>query len=107
MLHAFAKRVGPSKFRRTATLKFVRALPRLSGDFRENVSVTSVNALLHRQRTLAWRLSAVSAFSREWRELEASRSFVHSHRYHRPLNGLVPAATKRRFASLPINAVSQ
>jgi hypothetical protein len=107
MLHAFAKRVGPSKFRRAATLKFVRALPRLSGDFRENVSATAVNALLRRQRTLARRLSAVSAFSREWRELEDSRSFVQSRRNRRPLNRLVSATTKRRFASLPINAVSQ
>lgn len=52
LLHAFAKKVSPARFRRVSSLRFVRALPVLAPDFRENlITLTPLHGALRRRRT--------------------------------------------------------
>lgn len=52
LLHAFAKKVSPSRFRRVSSLRFIRAVPDLASDFKENlVAFTPLFGALRRRRT--------------------------------------------------------
>jgi hypothetical protein len=52
LLHAFAKKISPARFRRASSLRFVRALPERSADFKENVlAFTPLYGALRRRRT--------------------------------------------------------
>lgn len=100
MLHAFVKKVSPGQFRRSSVLRFAKARPKSSGDFRETLLTTAVSAVLHRQRLLARKLSASSTFSRAWRALL-------SYRVAEPICAVKTPSSfaKRRFAALPTSAV--
>lgn len=97
MLHAFAKKVSPARFRRTSVMRFTRAQPKRRADFREVLMLTSVSSAMRRQRFVVRKLNLAAPLSDVWRELAARR----------PENqqALSPQ-TKRRFASLPVNAVT-
>jgi ribosomal protein S4 len=99
LLHAFAKKVSPSRFRRASGLRFIRALPDLASDFKENlVAFIPLSGALRRRRT-ASSLSSGAYLSAPWRELLE----------HRAASGLPPkiaiSSAKRRFLSVPTQTV--
>jgi hypothetical protein len=52
LLHAFSKKISPSRFRHVSSLRFIRVVPELSGDFKENlVGFTPLFGALRRRRT--------------------------------------------------------
>jgi ribosomal protein S4 len=94
LLHAFAKKVSASHFRRASRLRFVSALPKLSSSFTENLSAFTPMFGANRRRTVAGFSSAY--LSAPWREaLVQKTSAVNAPR--------LPA--KRRFLSLPTHTV--
>ena len=102
LLHAFAKKTGPSRFRRSSVLRFKRAVPRIKPDFREHLLKTFTSSNLNRRRSLLLLLSGSSYLSAPWRE---------SLQYRAGRDQLSPApaatiySTKRRFLSIPLNAI--
>lgn len=63
MLHAFAKRISPSRLRRAASLRFKQVKVRLGADFRENLVTVVSTAGLHRRKLLVRKLNSVSYLS--------------------------------------------
>jgi len=102
LLHAFAKKVSPSRFRRTSKLRFHWATPKLSTDFQENVSALAPLFGSNRRQYLAQKLSTVAYLSSGMRELFAHRAAANSFgAITKPLT----LSTKRRFISLPVSRV--
>lgn len=96
MLHAFVKRVGPSRFRRAATLRFVRSRPQHNADFRVARLSTCVESALKRQRALIRKLGKIATLSTPWREVLNRRAAAASVQ-----QASVVAAGKYRFMPLP------
>lgn len=104
MLHAFAKKASPARFRRASTMRFMRAHPKRAGDFREILMLTSANSALRRQRRLVRALNLSAPLSRIWRELAMQRVTSRGDSAENLRSSTVSA--KRRFASLPSRAVA-
>jgi hypothetical protein len=99
LLHAFSKKISPARLRRASNLRFVRAVPDLSNDYRENlVTFTPLFGALRRRRT-ANQLSTSTYLSAPWRELLEYRTARNL-----PVSNLRTSA-KRRFLSLPARTV--
>jgi ribosomal protein S4 len=129
MLHAFAKRTSPSRFRRLSTLRFQQIHPRVRRDYKVNLRTHELTGALRRRRLLAHKLSRVAYLTPTWRELLAYRvespivlptvdftstevtaprtslasatntAVAYPEQYGQPFG----ATTKRRFAALPLN----
>lgn len=63
MLHAFAKRVSPSRFRRAAVTRFQRVHPRIVRDSKINRRTYELTRLRRFQRRVAHTLSRVAYLS--------------------------------------------
>jgi hypothetical protein len=63
MLHAFAKRTSPSRFRRAAVTRFKKVYPKLARDSKVNRRVYELTRRRRLQRTIAHRLSRVAYLS--------------------------------------------
>ena len=100
LLHAFAKKIAPARFRRAAVTRFKRVLPRTVFDFRENLLATANYAGLGHRCALARRLSASSYLSAPWRELLQGRAPLDPKRQCTSFGG------KRRFLALPIKVAA-
>lgn len=98
MLHAFARRTSPARFRRTSVLRFVNPLRRHIVDFRTGLLSTTASAALQRQRFLASKLGYAAALTASWREVLNCRGAAPTS-YQNISNNLVG---KRRFAPLPV-----
>jgi ribosomal protein S4 len=98
LLHAFAKKVGPARFRRATVLRFQRPTPNQTSDFRETLIASSALYGLGRRRKTAQALSHVSYFSSPWRELLRHQASAGS-------SSGRPLAQKRRFLALPMLTV--
>ena len=101
MLHVFVKRSGPSRFRRTANLRFVRLRPQHTTDFRTVRLSTAAGSALTRQRALIKKLCKGAAPSAPCREILNYRAvFRNAHQTKAPY-----ATGKRRFIPLPANVL--
>jgi hypothetical protein len=102
LLHAFAKKVSPGRFRRAAKLRFRWAHPKLSGNFQENIATLTPMFGSNRRRHTAKKLTAVAYLSPnmrellEYREISAATSAITK----APIKGV-----KRRFMALPTHRV--
>jgi len=103
LLHAFAKKVAPARFRRASITQFKRALPRIAGEFRENLLTTVSPAGLTRRRALSRELSKPAYLSAPWREL---LQYGGSRVQAAAVLNSARSGTKRRFLPLPIAAVA-
>lgn len=63
MLHAFAKRTSPSRFRRAAVTRFKRIHPKLTRDSKFNRRMYELSRRRRVQRTIAHTLSRVAYLS--------------------------------------------
>jgi hypothetical protein len=130
-LHAFAKRVSPSRFRLAAVTRFKRVKPKIWRDSKANRRIYELTRKRRLQRKIAHTLSRAAYLSPRWRELLAFREnspislpttdFAASARYSllaeqgATVKSLIPynaqygqpfsIAAKRRFASLPVNVL--
>jgi hypothetical protein len=99
LLHAFAKKISPSRFRRVSTLRFVRVRPQLAQDFKENLAAfIPTHGVLRRRRT-AGQLANNAYLSAPWRELTNYRA-----------SAATPTPTSKKgakslFLSLPTHVV--
>lgn len=116
MLHAFTRRTSPARFRRVANTRFQALVPRVTNNFKVNQTVYEQSRALRRRRLLSKQLSRSAYLSPTWRELLAHRfaalptastesalakvNASYPNRYGQPRS----VGTKRRFASLPVNA---
>lgn len=63
MLHAFAKRTCPARFRRVATVRFQAVSARVTDDFKANQVVYEQSRTLNRRRRLSRQLGRVAYLS--------------------------------------------
>ena len=63
MLHAFVKKISPSRFRRASSLRFVHVASDITDDFRENILHTQIDAGFDRRRRLVRKAAAASYLS--------------------------------------------
>lgn len=63
MLHAFARRTSPSRFRRASPIRFKRVRVVASRNYKHNVAVYEASRALRRRRLLARKLGKVAYVS--------------------------------------------
>lgn len=63
MLHAFAKRISPSRMRRAASVRVKQVKAKLVADFRENLAISVSTVGLQRRKLLVRKLNSVSYLS--------------------------------------------
>lgn len=63
MLHAFAKRTCPARFRRVATVRFQALRATVTDDFKANQTVYEQSRTLNRRRRLSRQLGRVAYLS--------------------------------------------
>lgn len=63
MLHAFTKRIAPSRFRRAATTRFQRISPQIVRDSKRNRRVYELTRRYRLQRRIAHNLNRVAYLS--------------------------------------------
>lgn len=63
MLHAFAKRTSPARFRRTSTIRFQALRSKVTDDFKANQTVYEQSRTLNRRRRLSRQLGRVAYLS--------------------------------------------
>lgn len=63
MLHAFARRTAPSRFRKAATLRFKRLAGKIDADYKVNSRIYELSRATRRHRNLACKLGRVAYLS--------------------------------------------
>lgn len=107
MLHAFARRSAPARFRRAANFRFKQLVGKLDSGYKANLRTHELSATLRRQRILAHKLTRVAYLPPACRELLIYRAA--SPAVLSPTNTALSSANishansgvKRRFAVLP------
>lgn len=102
LLHAFAKKIGPARFRRVSKLRFRWVAPRLSATFQENLNVLTPLFGANRRRQTAIGLSGVAYLSAPLRGLLEYRTTSGT---EMSSGAKLGSNTKRRFLPLPLRAV--
>jgi hypothetical protein len=63
MLHAFARRSAPARFRRVTNLRFKQLRGKIDSGYKVNLYLHELSATLRRQRNLASKLTHVTYLS--------------------------------------------
>lgn len=63
MLHAFARRTAPSRFRRVTALRFKRVVSEIDTDYKVNLRAYEPTRRIRQQRNLARKLGRITYLS--------------------------------------------